>query len=102
MTCTWCAALPGLGGACDSRSRAGASCPHPSASGEDTNLESRKDCPHRRGRIDCRSKASQTRCRGLERGCTVVVGKPGCASAWNTNRATRARGGLLGEEIFGT
>ena len=51
----------GLGGACDSRSRAGAPCPHPSAFGEDANLESRRDCSHRRGRIDCCSKASQTR-----------------------------------------
>ena len=71
----------GLGGAI--LARVGAPCPHPSASGEDANLESRRHCPHRRGRIDCRNKVSQTRCRGLERRCTVAVGKPWCASAWN-------------------
>ena len=32
----------GLGDACDSRSRVEATCPHPSASGEDANLESRE------------------------------------------------------------
>ena len=38
--------------------------------------------------------------RGLERGCTVACAEPGCASAWNTRRATRVRGRFLGEEIF--
>ena len=62
-------------------------------------VESRR---HRRSRIDCRSETSQTRCRGLERRCTIAIGKTGSASAWDTHRATRVRGVLLGEEIFRT